>query len=309
MPLCFGANDDAEPPDEYDQIPFSLKWRMHFGKKETDPATGEDVLRLSNTRILKTHCVSTEYQALKLIELHTCIPSYKVLAVYNRPEGKLAEYEAHPGKPLDQVWAGMSANQKNKIVSDLARFVEQLRKMQPPKQCVVGDATLGAALDHRFGSGRVGPFFSIEAFQDFERRGHSVHEFAEKEVQLVHAPQKPYELKFTHANLCPKNILVDDAGRIVALIGWGSSGWYPEYWEYTQMCHLTPKDMGDWLDAICRVIPRYDQELICEEAIRKRYCGSIYDSPRSVRAPSPSPSELHAEQQEIHHKNTSSTSG
>ncbi|KAL6248786.1 hypothetical protein RBB50_003848 [Rhinocladiella similis] len=305
---CFGSND-TEPVDEYDQIPFGLKWRMHWGKKETDPATGETVLRLSNTRILKTHCINTEYQALKLIDRYTSVPCYKVLGVYNRPEGKVVEYEAYPGKPLDQAWPGMSAHQKNKVIADLGRFVDQLRKMQPPKKCVVGDATLGAALDHRFGSGRIGPFFSIAAFQEFERRGHKPQEFPESEVQKVHAPPKPYSLKFTHANLCPKNILVDDAGRIVALIGWESSGWYPEYWEYTQMCHSTPKTMGDWLDAMCHVIPRYDQELICEEALRARYCGSVYDSPRSIRAPSPSPSELNAEQQEINDKNTESTSG
>ena len=308
MPFCFSSND-TEPHDEYDEIPFGLKWRMHWGKKETDPATGETILRLSNTRILKTHCLNTEYQALKLIDRHTSVPCYKVLAVYNRPEGRLVEYEAYPGKPLEQAWPGMSAHQKNKVIGDLGRFVEQLRKMQPPKHCVVGDATLGAALDHRFGSGRVGPFFSIQAFQEFERRGHKPDDFPEKEVQIVHAPTKPYVLKFTHANLCPRNILVDEAGRIVALIGWESSGWYPEYWEYTQMCHLTPKTMGDWLDAMCHVIPRYDQELICEEALRARYCGSVYDLPRSVRAPSLSPSELHAEQQEINDKNTESTSG
>lgn len=308
MPFCLGGKEE-EPQDEYDQIPLGLKWRMYWGKKDTDPRTGEAVLRLGNNRLLKTHCANTEYQALMLIDRQTSVPSYKVRAVYNRPEGKLVEYEAYPGKPLQERWPSMPAHQQNKIVSQLGRFVEQLRKMQPPKQCVVGDATLGAALDHRFGSGRIGPFFSIEAFQEFERRGHTVDDFAEKEIRMVHASKKLYELKFTHASLSPQNILVDDAGRVTALIGWKSAGWYPEYWEYTQMCHLTPKTMGDWLDAMCRVVPRYDQELACEEALRTRYTGSIYDAPRSVRAPSPSPSQREADQQAIDDKNTSDTSG
>lgn len=308
MPFCLGGQDE-EPQDEYDQIPFGLRWRMYWGKKDTDPRTGEAILRMGNNRILKTHCANTEYQALMLIDRHTSVPSHKVLAVYNRPEGKLVEYEAHPGKPLQERWPFIPAHQQNKIVSQLGRFVEQLRKMQPPKQCVVGDATLGAALDHRFGSGRIGPFFSIEAFQEFERRGHTVDDFPEKEIHTVHAPKQPYQLKFCHASLCPRNILVDDSGRITALVGWESSGWYPEYWEYTQMCHMTPKTMGDWLDAMCRVLPRYDQELACEEALRTRYPGSIYDTPRSVRAPSPTPSEHQADQQAIDDKNTSDTSG
>lgn len=308
MVLCFGSNG-SEPQDEYDKLPFGLRWRMHFGKKETDPDTGESILRLGGNKIIKTHCFNTEYQALMLIDRHTSVPCWKVQTIFNRPEGKLVEYEAFTGKPLHTVWPAMSAHQKNKIVADLARFVDQLRKMQPPKQCVVGDATLGAALDHRFGQGRIGPFFSIQAFQEFERRGHSPHHFPEKEIQQVHAPQKPYQLKFTHANLCPRNIVVDEAGRICALIGWESAGWYPEYWEYTQMCHNTPKTMSDWLDAMCAVIPRYDQELVAEEALRARYAASIYDVPRSVRAPTPSPSEMHVEQQAIDDLNTDNTSG
>jgi len=308
MPLCFGSSD-AEPEDEYDKLPFGLRWRMSLGKKETEPNTGHPIVRVGNNKIVKTHCLSTEYQALLLVDRYTSVPTHKVLGIYNRPEGKLVEYEAVSGRPLEEVWPTMAAHQRSKIIADLGRFIDQLRKMQPPKHCVVGDATLGAALDPRFGSGKIGPFYSIQAFQEFERRGHSVRDFAEKEIQATHTPQKPYELKFTHASLCPKNILIDESGRICALIGWESCGWYPEYWEYTQMCHLTPKTMSDWLDAMTKVVPRYDQEVVCEEALRARYCGSIYDAPKSIRAPSPSPSELQKEQQEIDDKNTEDTSG
>lgn len=311
MLLCCGSPaEPKEPIDEYDPIPSALTWRMKTAKKETDERTGHELLRLSGNRVIKTHCISTEYQALKVVDRYTSVPTYKVINVYNRPEGKLVEYEAPPGgKPLDTVWPDMPAHQRAKVISDMARFVEQLRKIQPPKHCVVGDATLGGAMDSRFGHAQVGPFYTIESFQEFERRGHSVKDFPEKEIQATHTPTKPYELKFTHANLCPENILLDDAGRICAIIGWESSGWYPEYWEYTQMCHNTPKTMLDWLDAITRVIPRYDQEFACEEALRARYTASAYDLPRSVRAPSPSPSELQRELQEIDDKNTESTSG
>jgi len=75
------------------------------------------------------------------------------------------------------------------------------------------------------------------------------------------------------------------------------------------MCALTPKIMEDWLQEMKKVMPRYDQEFACEKALRARYSGSTYDSPRSVRAPSPSPTELEGEQQEIDELNTSDTTG
>lgn len=310
MPLCFGSKEPKEPPDEYDPIPFGLSWRMKWAKRETDPDTGHQVLRLGGNRLIKTHTMNTEYQALKIVDRHTSVPTYKVVNVYNRPEGKLVEYEGPSGgKPLDIAWPNMAAHQKAKIISDLGRFIGQLRKIQTPKHCVIGDATLGGAMDHRFGRNKVGPFYTINSFQEFERRWHTIDQFPEREVKATHAPEKPYELKFTHANLCPENILIDDATRICAIIGWQSAGWYPEYWEYTQLCHNTPKTMLDWLDALTKVIPRYDQELACEEVLRARYTASVYDLPRSVRVPSPSPSELRKEQQEIQDKNTESTSG
>lgn len=308
MPLCFGS-DDKEPADEYDELPFGLRWRMYFGKKEIESHSGQPVLRLGNNRIVKTHCECTEYQALKLVDRHTSVPTYKVIAVYNRPEGKLVEYEAIAGKPLESIWPQMQSHQRAKVIADLGRFVEQLRKMDPPKHCVVGDATLGAALDHRFGAGKIGPFYTIKDFHDFERRGRRVDDFTEKEIQYTHSSDRGYKLKFSHAALCPRNILLDESGRISAIIGWESSGWYPEYWEYTQMCHATPKTMSDWLDAMCQSIPRYDKELVAEEALRARYTASMYNIPISMRAPSPSPSELRNEQQEIDDKNTENTSG
>jgi aminoglycoside phosphotransferase (APT) family kinase protein len=36
------------------------------------------------------------------------------------------------------------------------------------------------------------------------------------------------ELVFTHGDLVPRNILVQD-GHVTGVIDWGQSGWYPAY--------------------------------------------------------------------------------
>lgn len=306
--LCL-KGEDKEPEDEYDPLPFSLRWRLHFGKRDKDPNSGQDVIRLGSNRLIQTHCANTEYQALKLVDRHTSVPTYKVLGIYNRPDGKMVEYEAIPGKPLSSVWKEMSTDKKSRIIHDMSRFIDQLRKIEPPKHWIIGDATLGAAEDHRFGRGKIGPFYSLESFHYFVRRGHAVKDFSEPEVALCHNRETPYQLKFTHANLCPRNILVDDAGRISAIVGWEQSGWYPEYWEYTQLHHASPTEFNDWVDALSKAIPKYELELRADNALRLAYSSAVYDRPMSVRPPSPTPSELDRDQREIDDKNTESTSG
>ena len=43
--------------------------------------------------------------------------------------------------------------------------------------------------------------------------------------------RKPHPICFTHADLRPWNVLVQD-GRLSGLMDFGNSGWYPEYWEH-----------------------------------------------------------------------------
>jgi thiamine kinase-like enzyme len=42
------------------------------------------------------------------------------------------------------------------------------------------------------------------------------------------------KIVFTHADLHPSNIIInqDHPSKILALIDWEQSGWYPDYWEF-----------------------------------------------------------------------------
>lgn len=42
-----------------------------------------------------------------------------------------------------------------------------------------------------------------------------------------------FDIHFTHANLIPVDIMVskDSPCRVLAIIDWEQSGWYPAYWE------------------------------------------------------------------------------
>ena len=307
MPGCFGGDSDSDPESEFDKLPRNLRWKLKFGSKKTEFHKSATIIWLGDKRILKKGVESTEYEALRLVNEKTSVPVPKVLGIYNTGEGVLVDLEVVPGRTLDGIWNGLTAAQRKKHVSDLGRFIDQLRKLPAPKHELIGSTSMGANRDPRFGKGRIGPFYSITYFHDFIRRGHPINDFSGEALKQCHSQQ--YEIKFTHADLCPQNILVDDTGRITAILGWESAGWYPEYWEYTQMHFAMPKGMEDWLAAVEQVVQKYDLELAAEEIMRNRFGASAYDSAWSVRAPSPSPSELAREQREIDNKNTESTSG
>lgn len=52
---------------------------------------------------------------------------------------------------------------------------------------------------------------------------------------------------FTHSDLHPRNIMVDseDPSRIVAIIDWEQSGWFPDYWEFCK-AEYTAEFGSDW---------------------------------------------------------------
>ena len=308
MLFCFGSK--PEPDGDYGMIPRSLRYRLRFGRKKTEVHEHSTIIRLGGKRILKKDPQSTEYEALRVVDRHTSVPVPKVIGVYDLPDELLVELECVTGRTLDLVWNELSQQQRKKVVDDLGRFVDQLRKMKPPIHEIVGSATMGACFDQRFGrEGRFGPFYTLDSFHEFIRRGHPIEDFSEDELRRTHRRAKPYELKFTHADLTPQNILVDENGRVSSILDWESAGWYPEYWEYTQMHFATPKNMSDWLQAMERVMTKYDDELVAEEALRKRYSSADYDCAWSFRRPSITPSELRKEKKEINDKNTESTSG
>lgn len=67
------------------------------------------------------------------------------------------------------------------------------------------------------------------------------------------------QVTFTHNDLHPSNIMLTAAGvepvRVLAIIDWHQSGWYPDYWEFCKMSYSVLD--GDWTkDYIPRILER-----------------------------------------------------
>ncbi|KAH8636030.1 hypothetical protein IG631_07864 [Alternaria alternata] len=94
-----------------------------------------------------------------------------------------------------------------------------------------------------------GPFPNLSAFHDYlstdfglskDLGAHAPHEFRH------HFPDQD-SIVFAHADLHPSNILVSTGPnpRVVSIVDWHQSGWYPAYWEYCK-ARWTSRVGGEW---------------------------------------------------------------
>lgn len=96
----------------------------------------------------------------------------------------------------------------------------------------------------------AGPFKSVKEFHDW--LSSLTKEIHWPDPSLIPDPFRDSlpdasPITFTHADLHPSNILVstDSPCRIVAIIDWHQSGWYPDYWEYCKSVY-TAVPNGEW---------------------------------------------------------------
>ncbi|KAM3523983.1 hypothetical protein NHJ13051_004786 [Beauveria bassiana] len=202
---------------------------------------------------------------MQYVAAHTSIPIPKVHKIHTTESGFIyIEMEYVQGSTL--FLPRMSAGDKASVLGQLKRYVEELRALPPPSSGLVSSAFGNPAHDGRIGGRFFGPM-SVDAFQELARGRLIMEEvpLLGEEVRQVHTSR--YEIKFTHADLAGRNIIVR-GGDIAAIIDWAYAGWYPEYWEFTKAHYVTLLD--DWQDNVRTAISPYDLELAAEEILWRR---------------------------------------
>lgn len=184
-----------------------------------------------------------EVNALRTVRRYTSIPAPKLLdfVAASAPaeddpdceEGYLLMSRL-PGVPLSRCHQVLSDNDADQITAQLQDYVTQLRAV--PRDTAAGarsvicDTLGGACRDARVRFGTpIGPFADEAAFN-----------------KVLRNPDDPartgHHIFFTHADLNPRNILVNRAvwqdgslgWRVTGIVDWEMAGYYPEYWEYTK---------------------------------------------------------------------------
>ncbi|KAF1911494.1 kinase-like domain-containing protein [Ampelomyces quisqualis] len=236
--------------------------------KDLFGSLGPSVVRVGRHRVVKGPCQLAELEALRFVAQSTSIPVPKIRRTYTYHRKLFIELDYIKGIDLESASIEnlLSVDQKKAIVDELAGFVRQLRELQPLHKGNVASADSGSCLDYRIGTRPVGPFLNHEEFHAFLRGNIPLEDCRQVYgEQVLQCHSHHYRTCFTHSDLTQRNIIVDE-GRIVAIVDWAFSGWYPEYWEYTKE-HYGLLNIPDWYSELRRVMPRYDSELEAERSL------------------------------------------
>jgi hypothetical protein len=149
-----------------------------------------------------------------------------------------------PGDPLSTLLPAMDRSTMSCIAHEIRNEIDKLRSLK--SEGYVGSVGRGVCLDPLFRPGKshgYGPFESEEAMNEFlvsDRlpRNSTLKCYARKFMN-----SKQHTIYFTHGDLVPRNILVED-GHLSGIVDWQTAGWYPDYWEFVRACMYRSDD--DW---------------------------------------------------------------
>ena len=239
---------------------------------------------ISKHKIVKTgHWVHlTEGATMKYLAENTTIPVPKVYCSFLRNNRAYIVMERIQGEELPRARKSLSKDSLEGVFVQLRQIIQELRSLTPPPGTGV-ESCVGASLyDSRIprGNPRFGPFKTIQEFHFWLRRDLKPEDLKDREKdqdwhdlqEMMSLQDGPWSsLKFTHCDLNPFNILVRE-GKVVGIIDWEFSGWYPHYWEYTS-AWFGNVIRTEWQDMLDRFLDRPCPEEFKMEEVRHKWWG------------------------------------
>ncbi|DAA73964.1 TPA_exp: Uncharacterized protein A8136_3746 [Trichophyton benhamiae CBS 112371] len=235
-------------------------------------------IRLDESRVLKRKFDdSGERQAMELIAKTTTIPVPKVFEAryVDREEGKnfYIVMEYIPGKPLNVAWNDLSESQRKATCLEIDGYLAQLRKLTGDRIMAADGGALDVGLYQRR---YLGPYDTEQEFHHALGKGEP------------HDLGNNHTIHFAHADLAPRNIIVDDTGHINAIVDWERAGWYPEYWDLVRMYTDPPlkREMNGYTKLWKTLFTRtYEDECNAMVDLVQRTIPPYPDGVRSERRP------------------------
>lgn len=216
----------------------------------------------------------TEALATQYVSDNTTIPVPTILDVLLDSAGApLILMTRVPGVPLADMPRcadDLSDAQFYAFTDTVTRWFTQLRELGPPPSgpavCgFMGTSFMSYRINH---NDFVGPFPSSD---EFHREYYcTVPSDADPDARALakRTREKPNRICFTHGDISPNNILVNEDYVPVGLVDWGCAAWMPEYWELTSCIYRRQLYPG-WVRIFKAALPQYEDELAVEMELWK----------------------------------------
>lgn len=219
---------------------------------------------------------------MKYLAENTIVPVPRVYCSFLHENRAYIVMERIQGETLPKVWKGLSDEALEGIFTQLRTIIQELQSLPPPPKAGVQSCVGGSLYDSRLphGNPRFGPFETIQEFHHWLRRGLNPEELKNRErdedwhewMEMMKQQDGPWPPpKFTHGDLNPFNILIRDS-KIVGIIDWEFSGWYPHYWEYTS-AWFGNVVRTEWQGLIDKFLDRPSPEILKMEEVRNKWWG------------------------------------
>ncbi|KAA1479410.1 kinase-like protein [Dentipellis sp. KUC8613] len=169
--------------------------------------------------------------------------------------------EQCPGVSLDKVIDTMTPAQLQHIASQLRDILAEMDRLRPT---TLGSVTGGPYRNEYFPLAILLPhaFSSYSAFLDRLREVLLVFATETYTEDLLSKLPRDAGMRFAHADLYPRNILVDGT-TITGIIDWATAGFWPDFWEYVYCAmHRSVTSSPGWERLLGLVFPgerRWDE--------------------------------------------------
>ncbi|KAM5544231.1 hypothetical protein V8D89_001891 [Ganoderma adspersum] len=210
-----------------------------------------------------------EALATQYVSVNTTIPVPDILDVLLDSAGApLILMTRVPGRQLAEMPGSandLSDAQLRVFTDTVTSWLAQLRQLGPPPSGPAVCGFMGTPfMSYRLNHDKcVGPFSSSDEFHRSYYCALPSEASPDMRALEKRIREKPCRICFTHGDISPNNLLVDEDYVPVGLVDWGCAAWMPEYWELTSCIYLRQCYLG-WVHVFKAALPQYEDELAVE---------------------------------------------
>ena len=235
---------------------------------------GQAIIKINRDLVVKRGRLELqkleEAANIQLVRHLTSVPVPEIVRVHADEREMYIFMAFLAGTPLQDLWATMTNDSKERIASQLKIHMDDLRSVPPPSPCYFGSVESHICIDcrelTRITVNQNRPISSEAEFNKFVMTDLNLRHHDEYCSMLLSMQRCNHKIVLTHGDFHPRNIIVKD-DVVIAIIDWEFAGWYPEYWEYVKALNVVGP-VVDWWRYLPKIIDTYYQEWAIDRQIQ-----------------------------------------